>query len=80
MSFSLPWKLLGSLCFGSLSICAVKLCLISFAAFSRIRAERIASYELILLFLSAVTASINTSDTVPLAAIHAYTITQPSPC
>lgn len=36
--------------------------------------------EFILLLLSAVTSSINISEEVPLAAIHAHAVTLPPPC
>ena len=45
-------------------------------------AESIVLYtsEFILLLRSAVTLSINTSELVPLATVHAHTITLPRPC
>ncbi len=69
-------------CLGSLSICNVKMCPISFVTFGWMWAESIAvkTSELILLLLSAVTSSINTSEPFPLGAIHAHVITQPPPC
>lgn len=59
--------------FGSLSICTVKLSLISFVAFLWIWAESIALYTLqfVLLLLSAEPSSINTGGPLPLAAVHA---------
>lgn len=60
-----------AVCFGSSSIRTVKCCLISFAMYN---------LAFILIVLSAATSSINTSDPVPLGAIHGHAITFPAPC
>ena len=74
-------KLFG--CFRSMFQVIVHLhCPMSSEAFGWIWADNIAwnTSEFILLLLSAVTSSINTREPVPLAAIHAHTITLPPPC
>ncbi len=66
-----------AVCFESSSICTMKRRPIKFAAFDWIWAVSIALYtsEFIQLLLSSVTSSLNTSDPVPLVAMHAHAIT-----
>ena len=74
-SISLPLEtLVFSVFFGSLTIGPVRHCPNSFTAFSWIWAGRIDLYitEFILLLLSAVTSSINTTNPVPLTAVHVH--------
>ncbi len=61
-------------CFGSSSICAKKHHPINFAAFGWIWAESISLYtsKFIRLLLSSVTSPLNTSNPVPLEAMHAH--------
>ena len=68
--------------FRSLSICTVKWHPMSSEAFGWIWADNIArnTSEFILLLLSAVTSSIITREPVPLATIHAHTMTLRPPC
>lgn len=63
---------MSALSFGSLSIC----CPTCFAALRWSWADSTALYtsEFMLLLLSAVASSLNTSDPVPLATIHAHVI------
>ncbi len=66
-----------AVCFGSSSICTMKCRPINFAAFGWIWANSISLYtsESIRLLLSSVTSSINTSNPVPLEALHAHAFT-----
>ncbi len=66
-----------AVCFGSSSICTMKCRPINIAPFDWIWAESISLYtsEFIQLLLSSVTPSINTSNPVPLEAMHAHAIT-----
>lgn len=67
-----------AVCYGSLSIWTVKH---RFVAFGWIWAESIALHgDFILHIMSAVTSSINPSQPVPLALIHAYGIRLLPPC
>ncbi len=65
-----------SVCFGSSSICTMKHRPINFAPFDRIWAESISLYtsEFFQLLLSSVTSSLNTSNPVPVEAMHAHAI------
>ncbi len=77
----LPSKTPGLLllCFGSSSICTtfMKHRAIYFAAFGWIWADSISIYtEFFQLLLFSVTSSINTSNPVPLEAMHTHAITQ----
>lgn len=80
-----PWETLGLFCsllfVMFLSICTAKHCLISFLAFEWVRARSIDLYtlEFTVLLLAVVTSSVNGSDGVALAAIHAYAIMLPPP-
>ncbi len=66
-----------AVCFGSLSICTMKHRPINFAPFGWIWADSISLYtsEFFRLLLSSFTSSINTSNPVPLEAMHAHAIT-----
>ncbi len=72
-------KLLGCFCcmFWVISICTMKRRPINFAAFGWIWADSISLYtsEFFRLLLSYVTSSLNTSNPVPLEAMHAHAIT-----
>lgn len=77
-STSLPQESLGLLLWYVLGHYPSTLCTaISFAAFGWVWAEIVALYtsEFILILLSAVITSINTSDRIPLAAMHSLAIT-----
>ncbi len=76
LTFKNSWVAFAE-CFGSLSIRTMKRRPINFAAFGLNLAEGISLYtsEFIQLLLSSVTSSINTSNPVPLEAMHAHAIT-----
>ncbi len=67
----------SAVCFGSSLICTMKRRPINFAAFGWMWAESISLYtwEFFQLLLSSVTSSLNTSNPVPLEAMHAHAIT-----
>ncbi len=75
-TFKNPWVAFA-VCFGSSSICTIKRRPINFAAVGWIWADSISLYtsEFIRLLLSSVTSSLNTSNPVPLEAMHAHAIT-----